>query len=1017
MPGLGSNNESLPNAAFVDNDSVWRIGISDEDLISLIATEAVTADDHVTKAIGHNGHFSLFADKENGKDIESSCHSRSINQKYSPSDFSLHREAPTHVSMLSDRNSFSRTCAITAVEDLLIKIPGSNEYKVPVELTQFSEAVTLAVDTFHRMCPDATNNYYCYISCISLNTPVGASQSFHTIHADGLLGAKHRNPETGEYTTEVPIFFSVCDALPTEFFPCSVSIDHLDPERHDFSKWFNYAVLKSESSCQPVQPRPYELVLWDGYSLHRSATNCSEHSVHRTFMRLEFSTRLYDAIEASLNIAFAHVFDQRCSYGRRFLSSCGGWGMAPVKIQHAPKIEDPKIEAVPKEKEPQTLIMKLLSFRNEKETPSDLENKQISAIPREKSTADISKNTTSKNQVVPTHITAGTDLSHDEPDEKIENTNISQLGMPVLSPPLASSSAIDKTPTAMVTNDKISWKDLSSWPVTNASEHDDLFPLKGASIHCMRSFISHLKSDCQGNIDSMTTAEFCYEVIKPLTKTTELSFVDLVEMAGWRDFRGRNFIGKATVFISHAWSCKFLDVFAAMEAYAVAQEALDDSVPIYLWFDTMTVAQHRTLLYANTWADLFRHGVKEIGRTCMVLTPWATPIPLTRSWCLWELACTIHGQAALSFQVVPSEAAKLEYALINDIEAVLASLTTIDMSKAQAFNLVDKERIDRAVLEFEIGFTAINRMVAENLREWICECAVRAIDKGPSTQRCSSYALMANVAQLFIVVGKFAEAEKLLREVIDSTEQQESIVTSKIALASVLLFQKNYNKADVICESILTQYRSNPQSAEYLYALKIQADIFYELGKLLLAEKQYRQCLVSREDMKVVDFLDVQLKLATALWKMQLPASLEESESLFRICVSDWEKYYANTNEQHNNMLFCYGTFSTFLKERERREEALRFCRLAMNGRWETLGSEHLLTLRSMHNMAVLLKDGSSEEWKEAMQLIKRAVAGRSKVLGKTNEDTLQSVNMEKEVKSIRPMENMEIVTIQVQSL
>ena len=63
------------------------------------------------------------------------------------------------------------------------------------------------------------------------------------------------------------------------------------------------------------------------------------------------------------------------------------------------------------------------------------------------------------------------------------------------------------------------------------------------------------------------------------------------------------------------------------------------------------------------------------------------------------------------------------------------------------------------------------------------------------------------------------------------------------------------------------------------------------------------------------------------------------------------------------------------------------------------MGSEHPLTLRSMHNMAKNLNEGNKEQCFEAVQLIKRAIIGRSKVLGSLHKETLESLSLEVGIK------------------
>ena len=97
-------------------------------------------------------------------------------------------------------------------------------------------------------------------------------------------------------------------------------------------------------------------------------------------------------------------------------------------------------------------------------------------------------------------------------------------------------------------------------------------------------------------------------------------------------------IGKATVFISHAWKYKFMDLLSALKHH-FRNENDDD---VYIWFDLFSVNQHISdKVDPDWWNKSFMNAVKEIGHVVLVLSPWQNPIPFTRAWCLWEIYCAI----------------------------------------------------------------------------------------------------------------------------------------------------------------------------------------------------------------------------------------------------------------------------------------------------------------------------------------------------------------------------------------
>jgi hypothetical protein len=65
------------------------------------------------------------------------------------------------------------------------------------------------------------------------------------------------------------------------------------------------------------------------------------------------------------------------------------------------------------------------------------------------------------------------------------------------------------------------------------------------------------------------------------------------------------------------------------------------------------------------WTRTFRRSVKQIGRTVLVLQPWHEPLPLKRSWCLWEIFCTLDGGAELEVVLTPAQRRAFQAGLVR----------------------------------------------------------------------------------------------------------------------------------------------------------------------------------------------------------------------------------------------------------------------------------------------------------------------------------------------------------------
>ena len=204
-----------------------------------------------------------------------------------------------------------------------------------------------------------------------------------------------------------------------------------------------------------------------------------------------------------------------------------------------------------------------------------------------------------------------------------------------------------------------------------------------------------------------TTSDVCHTVIKPIT--VPIGWIDVATLfdakKGWYSHQYKNratgvmqqiapagtmsyceklkvcsatahFVGKSTVFLSHAWSFCFLNVLAALRDFVDSQPA--GSPPMYFWFDTFSIDEHATqTLPQEWWSTTFLEAVRMIGHTVMMLSPWNHPIPLTRAWCLWELYATVLVGGSFSVCLGPAERQKFETALIDDFDVVMTAFAGI----------------------------------------------------------------------------------------------------------------------------------------------------------------------------------------------------------------------------------------------------------------------------------------------------------------------------------------------------
>jgi hypothetical protein len=123
----------------------------------------------------------------------------------------------------------------------------------------------------------------------------------------------------------------------------------------------------------------------------------------------------------------------------------------------------------------------------------------------------------------------------------------------------------------------------------------DTFSLDGVHVEAFRDFIADCggeeKFKCGGDgRDGMKTTEnVCYDFLKPLTATGQCSYCDKL-----KEDRA-SLVGRANVFITHAWKYTFLDVVDVLEE-SIAEMDRDD---IFVWFDLFSWNQHQNEEYGE----------------------------------------------------------------------------------------------------------------------------------------------------------------------------------------------------------------------------------------------------------------------------------------------------------------------------------------------------------------------------------------------------------------------------------
>eukprot|EP00808_Paulinella_micropora_P011923 g3054.t1 len=374
-------------------------------------------------------------------------------------------------------------------------------------------------------------------------------------------------------------------------------------------------------------------------------------------------------------------------------------------------------------------------------------------------------------------------------------------------------------------------------------------PRLGVSVSLLLA--TYQRWEAAGLAADATTDDVVRDLVKPATADQKCSYVEL--LARSQDPQDRAGVATATVFLSHAWKYRFKQVMEAISAHWPNKDNVRSQT--FLWFDIFTVNQHQTLTVdPDFWFEAFREIVRTIGRTVLILSPWRNPVPLTRSWCLWEIFCTRLTKASFEICLSPTEVTDFENALVEDLDSILDSLSRIDVKKAEAGKKEDQEKILALVEGMQGGAHELNKAVLAEMRAWIVQAGRDALKARQGQTDEVALLLMNHVGALIQDLGDLKGAEEFFWRSLEACEkmlgpEHMQTLTSVNNLAVLLQHQGKLAEAEPLIRRVL-QAREKTLGAEHpdtLTSVNNLGNLLYEQGKLAEAEPLFRRALQGRE--------------------------------------------------------------------------------------------------------------------------------------------------------------------------
>ena len=215
----------------------------------------------------------------------------------------------------------------------------------------------------------------------------------------------------------------------------------------------------------------------------------------------------------------------------------------------------------------------------------------------------------------------------------------------------------------------------------------------GIRVKYLRKFVDL----CGGKerLKGKTTRAVVEEFIKPVTSKKKCSLCKL--LLNQKD--PKRYIGRANVFICHAWNDSFLDLVETLEnsSHFFYTERDSHSEKTILWIDIFSYNQHIPTHLDIGWMSLFQKIVEKIHFTLLVPSTQS----LSRAWCIWEISCTLRSKG--KFSVASKQRPSKYYGIVRSV--------IVNRSEESVCSFVEDQELIRARIQSSGSFADVDSLI------------------------------------------------------------------------------------------------------------------------------------------------------------------------------------------------------------------------------------------------------------------------------------------------------------------
>jgi tetratricopeptide (TPR) repeat protein len=523
--------------------------------------------------------------------------------------------------------------------------------------------------------------------------------------------------------------------------------------------------------------------------------------------------------------------------------------------------------------------------------------------------------------------------------------------------------------------------------------HLESFSKQGISLSYL---INEFVENCGGSeaLKGLSTTEVCNTFVKPATETCLSSYCDMLldQQKQKSDHDNANnskeTVSRATVFISHAWKYEFLHVLDALEDH------FKDEPGTIIWFDLFSNNQHKASdLPHEWWQTVFKSAIKDFGHTVMVMSPWNDPIPYTRAWCIFEAYCTVITESRFEIAMSAKEHDDFLKNTISDPEGTINTmLGKINAENSTSFLPEDKDHIFEVILK-KVGFSKINSLVFEQLRQWVIGVAQKELEMNHDEKRRPR--LLRMLGRLYQGQGKYQASQPLLEEALEKCKatlrnDHPDTLVSINDLAGLYQDQGNYNDAEPLYLECLEKYKATLgyDHPDTITSMNNLALLYQKQRKYNDAEPLYVECLEKRKTTLGDDYPGTLVSMNNLATLYQKQGNYNDAEPLFLKCL---EKRKASLGADHPNTLSSMNNLALLYRTPGKYNNAEALYVECLEKYKVTLGDDHPSTLVSINNLASLYQDQGN--YNDAEPLYVECLEKYKATLGDDHPNTLVSIS------------------------